>query len=38
MSEEKAKAEALRQSKTERMMKKKNPFYWGAFVMAGKPE
>lgn len=38
MSEGKTKAEALRQSKTEMMMKKKNPFYWGAFVMVGKPE
>ncbi len=38
MSEGKTKAEALRQSKTEMMMKKKNPFYWGAFIMVGKPE
>jgi CHAT domain-containing protein len=38
ISEGKTKAEALRQSKMEMMIKKKNPFYWGAFIMVGKPE
>ncbi|MBI4680806.1 MAG: tetratricopeptide repeat protein [Nitrospirae bacterium] len=34
----KPKAEALRQAKLNMMKKKQNPFYWGAFVMTGKPE
>jgi CHAT domain-containing protein len=37
-SDGKKKAEALRQAKMEMMRKKQSPFYWGAFVMAGKPE
>ncbi|MDP2278041.1 MAG: CHAT domain-containing protein, partial [Nitrospirota bacterium] len=38
MSEGRTKAEALRQAKLNMMKKKQNPFYWGAFVMTGKPE
>jgi CHAT domain-containing protein len=38
MSEGKTKAEALRQAKIDMMKKKGNPFYWGAFVLVGKPE
>jgi CHAT domain-containing protein len=38
MSTGKPKAEALRQAKLNMMKKKQNPFYWGAFVMTGKPE
>jgi len=38
MVERKTIAEALRQATAEMMMKKKNPFHWGAFVMVGKPE
>ncbi|MCL4456874.1 MAG: CHAT domain-containing protein [Nitrospirae bacterium] len=38
MSTGKPKAEALRQAKLNMMKKKSNPFYWGAFVMTGKPE
>jgi CHAT domain-containing protein len=38
MSEGKSKSDALRQAKLNMMKKKGNPFYWGAFVMTGKPE
>ncbi|HAK89120.1 MAG TPA: hypothetical protein DCP24_08695, partial [Nitrospiraceae bacterium] len=38
MSTGKSKADALRQAKLNMMKKKSNPFYWGAFVMTGKPE
>jgi len=38
LADGKPKAEALRQAKLNMMMKKQNPFYWGAFVMTGKPE
>ena len=38
LSTGKPKAEALRQAKLNMMKKKSNPFYWGAFVMTGKPE
>ena len=38
MSEGKTKSEALRQAKLNMMKKNPNPFYWGAFVMTGKPE
>ena len=38
MSTGKPKAEALRQAKLNMMKKKQNPFYWGAFVMTGKPD
>jgi CHAT domain-containing protein len=38
MAEGKSKAEALRQAKMEMMEKKPNPFYWGAFILVGKPE
>ncbi len=32
------KAEALQEAKKKMMKKTSNPFYWGAFVMVGKPE
>ena len=38
MSEGKKKSEALRQAKINMMAKKPNPYYWGAFVMTGKPD
>jgi CHAT domain-containing protein len=38
MAEGKTKAEALRQAKMDMMKEKRNPFYWGAFVLVGKPE
>lgn len=38
ISEGKTKSEALRQAKLNMLKKKSNPFYWGAFVMTGKPE
>jgi tetratricopeptide (TPR) repeat protein len=38
MAEGKTKAEALRQAKMDMMKGKGNPFYWGAFVLVGKPE
>ena len=38
ISEGKSKSDALRQAKLDMMKKKKNPFYWGAFVLTGKPE
>ena len=38
MANGRSKAEALRQAKLNMMVKKQNPFYWGAFVMTGKPE
>jgi CHAT domain-containing protein len=38
MAEGKPKAEALRQAKISMMQKNPNPFYWGAFVMTGKPD
>ncbi len=38
MSKRKPKAEALREAKLEMMKKRPNPFYWGAFVLNGKPD
>jgi CHAT domain-containing protein/Tfp pilus assembly protein PilF len=38
MTEGKTKAEALRQAKMNMKAKEPNPFYWGAFVMTGKPD
>jgi tetratricopeptide (TPR) repeat protein len=38
MSEGKTKAEALGKAKLDMMKKKVNPFYWGAFILVGKPE
>jgi CHAT domain-containing protein len=38
IAEGKTKAEALREAKLDMMQKKRNPFYWGAFVLVGKPE
>jgi CHAT domain-containing protein len=38
MSEGKTKAEALGKAKMDMMKKKENPFYWGAFILVGKPE
>ena len=38
ISEGKSKGDALRQAKLNMMKKKRNPFYWGAFVMTGKTE
>jgi len=38
ISEGRSKSDALRQAKLNMMKKKSNPFYWGAFVMTGKPE
>ena len=38
LAEGKSKKDALRQAKLNMMKKKQNPFYWGAFVMTGKPE
>jgi CHAT domain-containing protein len=37
LADGKSKAEALRQAKREMMEKKPNPFYWGAFILVGKP-
>jgi len=38
MTEGKTKAEALRQARMNMKAKDPNPFYWGAFVMTGKPD
>lgn len=38
ISEGRSKSDALREAKLNMMKKKSNPFYWGAFVMTGKPE
>ncbi len=38
MAQGKSKAEALRQAKINIMKKRQNPFFWGAFVVVGKPE
>jgi CHAT domain-containing protein len=35
LSEGKNKSEALREAKLNIMKKKKNPFYWGAFIISG---
>jgi CHAT domain-containing protein len=37
LSEGKTKAEALREAKLDMMRKHPNPYYWGAFVLNGKP-
>ena len=37
LSEGKTKGNALKEAKLEMLKKKSNPFYWGAFVMIGKP-
>jgi CHAT domain-containing protein/tetratricopeptide (TPR) repeat protein len=33
-----AKSQALRQAKLDMMKKNRHPFYWGAFIMIGKPD
>ncbi|MBI2354999.1 MAG: tetratricopeptide repeat protein [Deltaproteobacteria bacterium] len=38
MAEGKSKSNALQQAKLNMMQKKPNPFYWGAFVLTGKPD
>jgi CHAT domain-containing protein len=38
MATGKTKSDALRQAKLNMMKKKPNPFYWGAFVLTGKPD
>ena len=38
MANGRSKANALQQAKLNMMKKKPNPFYWGAFVLTGKPD
>jgi CHAT domain-containing protein len=38
MADGKTKAEALRIAKLNMMKKKPHPYYWGAFIIVGKPE